>query len=484
MYETARAEALSGFFGFLSGLRISETQANDANRLRNQLLDRLRALNVGQSSHGSKLFSGTLSPGCLSCGAGTWSCTYLTRQCTADCFFCPTDPNGGDPVPRTSRILLPGLEGYLAYLRHFGFQGVSFSGGEPLLCLEEMLRWIAHIRREFGSDIYLWVYTNGDLLDRSTLRALHLAGLDEIRVNIAARGYALDAVRLAREVISTVTVEIPCIPEDLQVLQERLVDLQGLGMDHVNLHQLFANQANYRSLAGRGYTFLPLMGTASAVLESEITALRLLLFGLENRIDVPINYCSLVYRTRYDNLAHRRRAGTVAARSHDCLTEAGYLRTLSVSGSSHTIGQIEAALQAEQISPALWHVADGGSHLEFEASLLGSPTLARQQIDVQYYEAEVFSDETALLGLYEPTEKVEPGPGIQFCIAERPATTPVSFSGAELAEYLAQWRGASPEDTASLGHVPGARPMMVGECMPRGLQRIEAVGSLLEMVAR
>lgn len=483
MSKDANIEALSGFLGFLAGSRITVAEAAEANRLRSHLLDRLLALGAQQSFYGCKLYTGSLSPGCLACGAGTWSCAYLTRQCTADCFFCPVDASMERALPRANRVSFPSLEAYLATLRRFGFQGVSFSGGEPLLRFEEMLAWITRIKREFGSRIYLWIYTNGDLLDATKLRALHRAGLDEIRVNIAARCYALHAVKMAREAIGRVTVEIPAIPENHSVVQELLVDLQGLGLDHVNLHQLFANQANYLSLAERGYTFLPLVGTASAVFESEISALRLMLFALENRIDVPINYCSLVYRTRCDNLAHRRRAATVAKRAHDSLTEVGYLRRLSIQGPASRIREIDVALQAEGCSPSLWRLESGGSRLVLDSSLLASAALARETVEARWHEAEIFSGETAWMNLYEPVACVEPGPDLQLWVAERPVTSPVSGTGRELAQLLDSGGAAGLQGYDDPGLIPGWEAVQAAERMRRGLQTVEAVSSLLEMVA-
>ncbi len=212
------AQALSSFLGFLSQLQVTGTQAAEANRLRDDLLARLQRKKVRHSANGSKLYTGELSPGC-------WSCVYLTKQCTADCFFCPSDPGSETSIPRANRLPLPGLDAYLAFLRHFRFRGASFSGGEPFLRFEELVTWIARIKREFGAGIYLWVYTNGDLVDEGKLKDLHRAGLDEIRINIRARDYRLAPVILAREMIETVTVEIPTIPEDYGILQDRIVDL-------------------------------------------------------------------------------------------------------------------------------------------------------------------------------------------------------------------------------------------------------------------
>ena len=477
------AQALSSFFGFLAQRQVTAARAAEANRVRDDLLDRLQRVGVRTTANGSKLYSGELSPGCQRCGAGTWSCAYLTKQCTANCFFCPSDPGGEQALPRASRLSFPGLEAYLAFLRRFDFRGVSFSGGEPLLDLEPLLAWIARIKAEFGAGIYLWVYTNGDLLDEAKLRALRRAGLDEIRVNIRARDYRLAPVELARAFIGTVTVEIPTIPEEYEVLRELLPDLQQLGVDHLNLHQLFANRANYRSLADRDYTLLPLVGTVSPVLESEIAALRLLLSGLESGLDLPLNYCSLVYRTRYDDLAHRRRAAALVERDHDSLAGSGYIRRLSVQGPAERIRRIDAALRAGGYAPSLWRVAGDSSSLRFHPSLLAWPGLQREMVEVRYYVAEIQSNGTGPAGVSAPVAQVQVAPGLALGVGERLVSTPVTVPGGQLAAWLAP-AGEDASGGAS-NPDPVRRPDAIRamEGMPRGLQRIERAGSLLELVA-
>jgi pyruvate formate-lyase activating enzyme-like uncharacterized protein len=483
MNASADALALSGFLGFLSQRQVTDTQAAEANRLRNHLLDRLQRLGVRRTFYGSKLFTGELSPGCARCVAGTWSCVFLTKQCTANCFFCPSSPSSNRTFPRTNRLPFSGLEDYLAFLRLFEFQGASFSGGEPLLRFEETLAWIARIKQELGTGFYVWLYTNGDLIDERKLRALQEAGLDEIRINIAARDYELRPVRLAREFMPTVTVEIPALPEDEELLQARILDLARLGLDHLNLHQLFANQVNYRALAGRNYTFLPLVGAASPALESEISALRLLLFTLENQVDLPINYCSLVYRTRSDELAHRRRAASVAraGRPYEALTETGCLRRLSVTGSAGRTPQIEAALRAGGYAPNLWRSANGESPLLLHASLLGTPELAQEMVDVRYVEAEVLPEETSWNDLYEPAAQLERHPHPRLWIGERLVSTPVSLPSTELAAWLGAGGGMALPGTADPGRTASWKTIKDAERMARGLQPIQAVSSLLEI---
>jgi uncharacterized protein len=483
MKPTRRALALSSFLGFLSDLQVTETQADEANYLRDRILARLQAKGIRHSANGSKLYTGELSPGCATCGAGTWSCAYLTKQCTAGCFFCPSEPGSDGSLPRANRLPLPSLEAYIAFLRFFGFRGVAFSGGEPLLAFEGLITWITRIKQEFGPGIYLWVYTNGDLVDEDRLRVLHQAGLDEIRINIRARDYRLAPVILAREFIQTVTVEIPTIPEDYEILKDRIVDLHKLGVDHLNLHQLFANQVNYRSLAERNYTFLPLVGTASPVLESEIAALRLLLFALENQIDLPINYCSLVYRTRYDELAHRRRAAPLSKRDHDTVAETGLLRRLSAHGSPDHVQQIHAALEAEGHSPSLWRVTEDGTSLIFHPTLLASPQLQREMVDLEYHVAELHDGGAASTDQSGSSMQLHIGPDLDLRIEERLASTPVTLPGAELAACLAPAAAADPLDAGTPGPNRCPDPLLSAEQMPHGLQKIVETGSLLETVA-
>jgi hypothetical protein len=200
------------------------------------------------------------------------------------------------------------------------------------------------------------------------------------------------------------------------------------------------------------------------------------LFTLESQLDLPVNYCSLVYRTRYDELAHRRRAATLANRGHDSLAESGYVRRLAVEGPAERIRRIDAALQADGRSPTLWRVGNGGSSLLFHPSLLASPELQREMIDLRYYLAEIHAGATELAGRSQPAMQVQVGPDLTLSVGERLVSTPVSFPGADLVAWLAP-AGGNP------GPNRCPEPLPPAEQMPRGLQRIEKAGSLLEMMA-
>jgi len=264
-----------------------------------------------------------LSPGCQTCAAGGWSCLFINGRCNASCFYCPTSQDDtGDPL--TNGIPFASAADYAEYVALFGFTGVSISGGEPLLTPERTLSYIDAVRRRLGDKVHIWMYTNGTLLTRELAGELRSAGLGEIRFDIGATGYNLAKLQLAVGVIPTVTVEIPTVPEEEGLLREKLVEMAASGVKHLNLHQLRLTPHNARHLASRPYTFMH--GENVTVLESELSALRLVRYALEQGIDLPVNYCSFPYKRRFQHAAARRRGIPFVLADHEVETQAGYLR--------------------------------------------------------------------------------------------------------------------------------------------------------------
>ena len=142
------------------------------------------------------------------------------------------------------------------------------------------LDYMSAVRKRCGDDVHLWLYTNGTLLTADLCSRLRDAGLDEIRFDLGAVRYHLKKLRLAVGCIPTVTVEIPAVPEDEELLKRKMVEMAGAGVNHLNLHQIRLTPYNLGPLTARGYTFLH--GEKVTVLESELSALRTVRFGLEH----------------------------------------------------------------------------------------------------------------------------------------------------------------------------------------------------------
>lgn len=338
------------------------------------------------SANASKQGSQKLSPGCRACLEGNWSCLFITGNCNCRCFYCPTAQDvGGDPG--TNNLDFPKVDDYVDYLARFGFSGASISGGEPLLVLEKSLKYLRAIRRRLGDGIHLWLYTNGTLLTADIARRLRDAGLDEIRVDIGATGYALDQVQLAVGIIPHITIEIPAIPEEETLLRGKLAEMADCGVNYLNLHQLRLTNHNYSQLAGRGYTFLH--GESVTVLESELTALELLRCSLDQQLALGVNYCSFVYKNRFQGAAGRRRAGAQIAKNHEEVTVAGYLRSLSLRGSNADVQRQVERLQRLDPTARQWLLSQGGKELHLAAALWSGQHDSGLELRLRYAEARI-----------------------------------------------------------------------------------------------
>ncbi len=333
---------------------------------------------------GTKLDVDGLSPGCRLCGEGAWSCLFINGRCNVRCFYCPSAQEAID-LPATNALTFRHPEDYVAYLERFGFRGASLSGGEPLLTPRRTLAFLRAIKKRFGDALHLWLYTNGTLVERDILCALRDAGLDEIRFDIGAIDYRLDKARLAVGVIPTVTVEIPAVPEEFDRMREKIAEMADAGIAHLNLHQLRLTPFNYDRLAERGYTFLH--GEKVTVLESELTALRLLLDTRQKQIPLPINYCSFVFKNRFQKASALRRAAGPLLTPQEELTPPGYIRRLSLTAPPDLLARQAEIFGRSGESAEAWSLAEGGERLLFHPRLWPLVDPSGMTLRVAYFEA-------------------------------------------------------------------------------------------------
>jgi uncharacterized protein len=360
----------------------SEEEANVATQQRNELLVALSGW-VSYSFQHSKPHSGPLSPGCLICGSGGWGCNFINGLCTRHCFYCPQDRSMKEErESNTDRITFKNPAEHISFLKIFQIRGVGFSGGEPLLVLDRLLSHITAIRQEFWNSLYLWMYTNGDGMDRSALKKLQDAGLNEIRFNLSARKYDLAPVVLSKEYIPTVTVEIPAIPEDFDLLKDMVGEMESAGVNFLNLHQLDANEYNYKALSQRNYHFLhqPLI----PVFESELCALKLLVFAREHGVQLPINYCCSAYKDRFQGRDRRTRQSRVILKGFEEITSAGYIRSFWVRDFRDKIESMVRRLEEAHCPAGLWQCDEKKTEVAIHSDLLPYVDWSSADVTIMY----------------------------------------------------------------------------------------------------
>jgi pyruvate formate-lyase activating enzyme-like uncharacterized protein len=239
--------------------------------------------------------SGRLPEGCRPCLEGRGSNLCLTTRCNRDCFFC------FNPKPREDGMSVHGRPARTPaeaarILSELDVSSVGLSGGEPLLDPDLALRTARGLKARFGPALRVDLYTNGDPLTRPLLEALRQAGVDGLRVNLAARGYDIAPVRLALGANFPVEVEIPAVPEHEARARRMMEELEEAGAPHLILHELFVSGQNVDRLKSRGLAAKNEAASAalpwSPVSESEETAYRLLLHALRRRMKLSVYYCS------------------------------------------------------------------------------------------------------------------------------------------------------------------------------------------------
>ena len=352
---------------------------------------------------------GTLSPGCQVCGQGDWSCLFINGKCNCRCFYCPTVQNDFS-VPTTNRIAFKRPGDYAAYVDRFNFGGVSISGGEPLLTVDRSLKYLNAVRRTVGDHIHLWLYTNGTRLTADHVSALKDAGLNEIRFDISAADYDLSKIALAAGHIPHITVEIPAIPEDQARLLSLIPMMGDMGVNYLNLHQLRLTPFNHVHLKKRPYTFLH--GEKVTVLESELTALSILQTAAEKKWAFNINYCSFVYKHRYQRAAARRRNAAFMVKGHESITENGFIRILSLAGDARILQEACEMMNGKGVDKTRFTLSGKKDRLYFHGTLWPYLGNVRADLLVSYAEAQL----TPAVSYYHPFKEISLPTGFKIVI--------------------------------------------------------------------
>jgi uncharacterized protein len=268
-----------------SGAPGEEPAALDAARLRTRLAA-LRAAGVKGDPSSMTFYTKRVPPGCRGCLAGRGTNALMTGLCTRDCFFC------FNRKPRVDEFVVHGIpvetaEQGAEIVSRYDLRSVGISGGEPLLRPERVLVFLRAVRALPGPRRRIDLYTNGDRATDALLGRLKRAGLDSVRVDLAARDYDTTPVETARRWFDEVTVEIPVIPGHEAALRRMVDRLDALAVPFLNLHELFACDENRERVLSGGRAEGPGVYRHllwKPVAESGLAALDLLLYAVRCRV--------------------------------------------------------------------------------------------------------------------------------------------------------------------------------------------------------
>ncbi len=300
-----------------TGVRLSAPHAYRAET--EALLARLREKGATLRNAGASVSTGMLSTACIACTGSPGSETFhYSLECQRHCYFC-FNPNQGCYGDNG------GLRDWRAELKHKKSSGadmthIALTGGEPLIHPEEALAFFRHAHATWP-DAHLRLYTTGDQLSEKLLDELIDAGLSEIRFSIkledgaTEKNAAFKRIALAASRDLDVMVEMPVIPGTFDEMCELILKLDGLGVFGINLLEFCYPFNNWPEFEKRGFKVknppFPVLydyeyAGGLPIGDSEVEALKLVEFALDNRIQMGVHYCSLENKHRDQILTQNR----------------------------------------------------------------------------------------------------------------------------------------------------------------------------------
>jgi hypothetical protein len=159
--------------------------------------------------------------------------------------------------------------------------------------------------------------------------------------------------------------------------------MKAIGVAHLNLHQLFANQHCYKPFNDRRYTFLHQPNIP--ILESEMTALRIIRYAVDKNIGLPINYCCSIYKHRFQQKAYRKRFQSFIRERYEVSTESGFIRRLTIQDKPAKIKALVKTLRDHKCHNGLWSLNKNNSELFIHASLLKLIDFNKHSLLVTYF---------------------------------------------------------------------------------------------------
>jgi len=133
----------------------------------------------------------------------------------------------------------------------------------------------------------------------------------------------------------------------------------------------------------RGYTFLH--QSDAPVLESEITALRVIKYALDNEIGLPINYCSTIYKNRFQKKGYRERCQSFVKEQYESLTESGFIRRLAVQDKPENLEKLVKIFKVKKCNNNLWLLNKNNTELFVHQSLLKYIDFNKHDLDLTYF---------------------------------------------------------------------------------------------------
>ncbi|MBN2142305.1 radical SAM protein [Candidatus Woesearchaeota archaeon] len=279
--------------------------------------------------------AGGLVRGCEQCVRGEKLVLFVTGLCGLRCDFCPvSDRKLYQDVVYANERPTREMKEIIEEARLCSAKGAGMTGGDPLMKMDRTVKYIKALKKTFGKKFHIHLYTPLKLVDKRKLKALHDAGLDEIRFHPwLDKAHDWEKIDLARApgFKWKVGVEIPVIPGKKKATEQLISHLKGR-VDFLNLNELeLADNAVWRRRKERedkkekdnGHSLKCKDDTSYAIKGSDELAKELIRYAAQ--IGVPTHYCTCTLKDRVQLGERVKRRAKSVKLATDRMTQEGML---------------------------------------------------------------------------------------------------------------------------------------------------------------
>lgn len=249
----------------------------------------------------------------------------VTGLCKFSCFYCPLSAKKkGKDVIYANEKQVEKDEDVFYEARTIDALGSGITGGDPLEVLERTIYYIEILKKEFGEEHHIHLYT-AYTPDKESLEKLVNAGLDEIRFHIPFKSWGKlsgsEYERTIKDALKSemsVGVELPALPDFKKELKNLTIYLNELGVHFLNLNELEYSETNWDGLIGRHYEIRN--ETSNAIKGSQWVADDIL---REVDIGMALHYCSSRFKDGVQLKRRLKRRAKNTRKESDIVTEEG-----------------------------------------------------------------------------------------------------------------------------------------------------------------
>jgi pyruvate formate-lyase activating enzyme-like uncharacterized protein len=189
--------------------------------------------------------------GCSFCHEGSKMVLFITGVCRRNCWYCPlSQERKGHDHTYANEKRISSTEEAIVVAQQMSALGTGITGGEPLDRLDRVVDYARALKKAFGKQHHIHLYTACAPTDEILRKLVGL--IDEIRMHPPVECWDLlqetdfiIAVRHAREMGFETGLEVPALPE-IGFLEAALPEL-----DFLNINELEWGETNAQEMRSR-----------------------------------------------------------------------------------------------------------------------------------------------------------------------------------------------------------------------------------------